>query len=111
MRAQSPPVRGLGSGTQMARVSSGGRADATASTRRLVLVCAPQAWEAREDGASSWGLTYSWVPFPLIAPGLFWANISLRFIQPVQGQGEALTVPHVSGQGPALSKVHSANSY
>ena len=65
--------------------------------------------------ASSWGLTCSWVPFPFVTPGLFFFFFLQIFLsaltQPVQGQGEALTVPRVSGQGPALSKVHSANSH
>ena len=114
MRAQSPPVRGPGSGAQMAGVLAGGRADAASSTRRLVLACAPQAWGAGEDGASSWGLTHSWVPFPFITPSLFFfflANISLSVDSASPRSGEALTVPRVSGQGPALSKVHSANSH
>ena len=105
-------MRGPGSGAQMARVWAGGRADAASSTRRLVLACAPRAWEAGEDGASSWGLTHSWVPFPFVTPGLFFlANISLSVDSASPRSGEALTVPRVSGQGPALSKVHSANSH
>lgn len=56
-------------------------------------------------GAFSFRNTWSFFFF-------FFLQIFLSALtQPVQGQGEALTVPRVSGQGPALSKVHSANSH